>query len=334
MSIIRFYEINTDLVKNAHFLVRDLEDRSKNCRYVAAKLSDGESTVVVNMFNPDKTDSQGLTVSMLEAMGIKNDCIIETDIKKNERFYNVSDWKLNTDPSVTKKDFARSAPIDADEAYNWIVAKVKEADANPDCVGPYKSLSHLTLNLLEKNREAFKNGSAAVFMHHNFIGGLIFHTYRMLSLAIKTCETYGTLDKELLVCGTVLHDIGKVSSLATDEVGDSSMTVEGRLLEHAMIGYMMIHDEAQKNLYNPEKILMLEHMIASHHGKLEYGAATTPAFPEAQMLHLIDMMDSRMNMFEIAYKEQEPGTVSEKKVWGLEESHIYKPSYYDEDVAE
>ena len=89
----------------------------------------------------------------------------------------------------------------------------------------------------------------------------------------------------------------------------------------------MIHDAAKSESYNPEKIVMLEHMIASHHGTKEWGAITIPAFPEAQMLHLIDMIDSHMNMFEEAYKDQLPGTISEKPIFGLEKSHIYKPSY-------
>ena len=87
----------------------------------------------------------------------------------------------------------------------------------------------------------------------------------------------------------------------------------------------MVHDEAKEGMYDPEKIMMLEHMLASHHGKKEWDAITTPAFPEAMMLHIIDLADSRMGMFEEAYKEQDVGTLSDEKIYGLENSYIYKP---------
>ena len=70
----------------------------------------------------------------------------------------------------------------------------------------------------------------------------------------------------------------------------------------------MVEEAAKSGIYHAEKLQMLEHMIASHHGKKEWDAITTPAFPEAEMLHLIDMIDSRMNMFEEAYKGQNAGT--------------------------
>ena len=89
----------------------------------------------------------------------------------------------------------------------------------------------------------------------------------------------------------------------------------------------MVEEAAKSGIYHAEKLQMLEHMIASHHGKKEWDAITTPAFPEAEMLHLIDMIDSRMNMFEETYKGQNAGTISQDKVFGLENSYIYKPLY-------
>ncbi len=326
MSIVKFYEVKTETISNAHFLITKLVDKSKNCRFVAATLFDGETEKSVNLFNPNRSDPEGLTVSKLEQMGITEDSILETSICKNGEYYNASDWKANTDSSVTKADFVHMAPVNIEETYEWILNTVKSVDSNPSNVGPYKSLSYLAVQLLEKNKDAIKNSSAAVMMHHNFIGGLIYHTYRMLSLALKACDTYTNLDKELLICGTAIHDIGKICSLETSEVGTATITIEGLLLDHAVIGIEMVNDETKKNLYNPEKILMLKHMIASHHGRKEWDAIVTPSIPEAEMLHLIDMIDSRMNMFEEAYKGQECGSISDAKVFGLENSYIYLPN--------
>ena len=328
MSIVKFYEIKEEKVKGAHFVVAQMDDKIGKCRYVAMKLFDGEATKNVNVFNPNRGAPEGLTVSMLEAMGISKNSIIETDIVKNGDFYNVENWKLYTGNEITKADFVHIAPIDAEDTYNHIISIVNGVDSNPECLGPYKSLSHLTIHMLEANKEAFKTGSAAVTMHHDFISGLIYHTYRMVLQALRLCEVY-EVDRELLVCGTVLHDIGKISSLNTDEIGVATMTTEGRLLDHALVGIMMVQDETRNNSYNPEKIMMLQHMIASHHGKKEWDAITTPAFPEAELLHLIDMIDSRMNMFEEAYKGVESGALSTDRVYGLENSSIYKPSYVE-----
>ena len=321
-KIAKIYTLEVGIAKELTLLVTKLTDKFKKNGdpFVAVELFDGAKTITISFF--DKT------VPMLETEGIVVDAILKVVVtRQSNGFYNQSGYRLNDDLSITKADFKHMAPIEPETNFAWLIEQVKAVDSNPECIGPYRSLSYLTQELLKANEEAFKHSSAAVTMHHNFLSGLLYHTVRMVSMAERTCETYKALDKELLICATALHDIGKVSCYATDDIGESEITVEGRLLDHAVVGIMMIHDEAKKNLYNPEKIQMLEHMLASHHGKKEWDAITTPAFPEAEMLHLIDMIDSRMNMFEEAYKGQLPGTISEEKVYGLENSYIYKSSY-------
>lgn len=320
MSIVKFYEIKEEPVKGAHFLVKQLVNKRKNVDYVAVTLFDGQTSQSVNFFK-----GGGLYVPMLEEMGIVEDSIIETDIKKAGDYYNVENWKLYTDSSITRADFIHMAPIDPEETYDRIIEEVKKVDSNPEEIGSYKSLSFLTIKILDSNKETFKRSSAAEKMHHNFLSGLIYHTYRMLLQALRLCEVYDYVDKELLVCGTVLHDIGKIISLETDDIGWADTTPAGRLLDHALVGVMMIQEENLKNNYDQEKIMMLQHMIASHHGKKEWDAITPPAFPEAELLHHIDMIDSRMNMYEETYKGMDPGTLSSDRVYGLEKSYIYKP---------
>lgn len=327
-KIKKIFNMVVDQLTDMTLMVVDVKDRgpaASGSPYVTADLFDGQKKVPVNFFEN--------TVETLAKQGLVEDAIISIKLRKtigksaNSFYYNQEGWALNTNPTITAADFKHMAPINPDTNFDWLIEQVKAVDSNPDCIGPYKSISYLTQELLKENEEAFKRSSAAVTMHHNFLSGLLYHTVRMVSMAERTCETYKSLDKELLICATALHDIGKVSCYDTKDVGESEITVEGRLLDHAVVGIMMIHDASKKNLYNPEKIQMLEHMLASHHGKKEWDAITTPAFPEAEMLHLIDMIDSRMNMFEEAYKGQLPGTISEEKVYGLENSVIYKPSY-------
>ena len=304
--------------KELTLMVSSLTDRSAKTGkpYVAAELSDGTKTIKVNFFD-ENTNS-------LSDKGMVKGAIIRVNLSKKDGFFNQEGWCLNNDPTITVRDFVKAAPIDPDKNYGWLLEQVKNVDTYTG-VGPYKSIAQLTLKLLKENEEDFKKSSAAVEMHHNFLSGLLYHTVRMVAMAIKLCEVYTSLDRELLVCATALHDIGKVNCYETSDVGDASVTIRGRLLDHSVSGIMMINEAVGTDLYNSEKIEMLEHMIASHHGKLEWGAVVTPAFPEAEALHLIDMMDSHINMFELAYDGQEQGTVSDTKVFGLENSYIYKP---------
>ena len=320
-KITKIYTLEVGVARELTLLVTKLTDKftKKGDPFVAVELFDGIKAITISFF--DKT------ISMLETEGIVVDTILKINVtRQSNGYYNQNGYRLNDDSLITKADFKHMAPIDPEENFTWLMNHVKEVDSNPDCIGPYKSLSHLTQEVLKANEEAFKRSSAAITMHHNFLSGLLYHTVRMVALADRTCDIYSGLDKELLICATALHDIGKISCYATTDLGEAEITVEGRLLDHALVGIMMIHDAAKMNCYNPEKIQMLEHMLASHHGMKEWDAITTPAFPEAEMLHLIDMIDSRMNMFEEAYKGQLPGTLSEEKVYGLENSYIYKCS--------
>ena len=281
-----------------------LKERTKKSGnpYVAVHLFDGIKEITVNFFD--------WTQERLAEKGIEKNSIIKIRLTKQENgYFNQNGFGPNDDPDVTEADFKHMAPIDPDEAFDWLLDQVKSlkpGDSAP--ASPYQSIAELTVGLLKRNADAFKRSSAAITMHHNFLSGLLYHTQRMVSMALKACETYPALDKELLVCGTALHDIGKVTCYETQNVGKSEITVTGRLLDHAVVGILMVEEAAKSGIYHAEKLQMLEHMIASHHGKKEWDAITTPAFPEAEMLHLIDMIDSRMNMFEEAYKGQNAGT--------------------------
>ena len=196
------------------------------------------------------------------------------------------------------------------------------------------SLTALTVRLISKNSKAFSSSSAAKSMHHNLMGGLLYHTYRMVKAAYSVCDIYTTLNRELLVCGTALHDIGKIEELSTSELGAANYTPDGRLFGHALIGIEMIDkmvaeadSAAGRETYNREDVRLLKHLIASHHGTLEWGAITLPAVPEAMVLHNIDMIDSRMYMYEEGLASTKPGSVSDyiNGIAGDGRSTIYRP---------
>jgi len=140
----------------------------------------------------------------------------------------------------------------------------------------------------------FKTAPAAKKMHHAYIGGLLEHTLSMALLADRIDGHYSGVDRDLLLAGVVVHDIGKVKEFDYKYAIDYSD--EGRLLSHIVIGVRMLEEKIEMIDAFPEKLaLLLKHMIVSHHGSLEFGSPEPPKTIEAVLLHFIDEIDSKMN---------------------------------------
>ncbi len=315
-NITKIYSLEENVEKTMVLMVTGVTDKGyskKNEPYAAVELFDGEQKIPVHFFRESE--------ETLAGKGVVKNAILKIALTLRGGYYNQSRWEINDDFNITENDFKKIAPIDIEQTFGWLIDKVKRVEK----VGPYRSISSLTQEILETYQNEYKYSSAAVSMHHDYIGGLLYHSARMVSLAGNICDTFRSIDKELLVCAAALHDIGKIKCYYTDDIGNASITQDGRFFDHALTGIIMIRDIAQKNQYDPERIQMLLHCIAAHHGKAEWNAIATPAFKEAELLFLIDYMDSRVEMYDNAYKGQQPGTISEKRVYGLGNNTIYKP---------
>lgn len=138
-----------------------------------------------------------------------------------------------------------------------------------------------------------KRAPAAMSMHHAFIGGLLEHVVSLLGLADAICAHYRELDRDLVVTGVILHDIGKIEELRYARAID--YTTEGRLLGHITIGAMLIRKKIDAIPDFPKALAVLvEHLILSHHGSLEFASPTVPQTREALALHFLDDLDSKM----------------------------------------
>ncbi|MBL7179865.1 MAG: HD domain-containing protein [Pseudomonadota bacterium] len=139
----------------------------------------------------------------------------------------------------------------------------------------------------------FKTAPAAKKMHHAYLGGLLEHTLSMATLAEKIAGHYSGIDRDLLIAGAMLHDIGKTRELEYTFKIDYSD--QGRLLSHIVIGLEMIEAKLSKIIDFPEeRKLLLKHMIVSHHGTQEFGSPEPPKTVEAVLLNYIDEMDSKV----------------------------------------
>jgi 3'-5' exoribonuclease len=139
----------------------------------------------------------------------------------------------------------------------------------------------------------YKAAPAAKTIHHAFRGGLLEHVLSLCGLAKLTAGHYPTVDLDLLIAGVVLHDIGKIYELSFER--GFSYTAEGQLLGHIPIAIRMISDKLRPFPDFPVPLRnLVEHLVLSHHGKLEFGSPKVPVFPEALLLHYLDDMDSKM----------------------------------------
>lgn len=171
---------------------------------------------------------------------------------------------------------------------------------------------------LEKAGDAIRYFPAAQKLHHAEKGGLLHHTSTMLRLADAICQIYPTLDSDLLAAGVILHDLCKMSEMRSDEMGVvTDYTAEGLLLGHLVQGVSEIQAVCDEVGVDAELKLMLSHMILAHHDLPEYGSPKPPMFPEAEILHEIDLMDARMYEMNYALKSAQPGGFTER-IWSLD----------------
>ncbi len=208
------------------------------------------------------------------------------------------------------------APIDAQEAMAQLRALV-ESISDED----YRAVSLL---LLDRHAERLMTIPAGKSMHHAFRGGLLMHTCSMLRLADFLAALYAdTVDRSLLLSGTLLHDIGKEREFTLSPLGlVTEYSLSGQLLGHLVLGAQEVMQAAQELGLPEEKTVLLGHMLVSHHGEPEYGAAVRPACAEAELLSFIDRIDSRMEICRTALEETPVGAFSER-LYAMEGRRIY-----------
>jgi 3'-5' exoribonuclease len=141
--------------------------------------------------------------------------------------------------------------------------------------------------------EKFKTAPAAKTIHHAWIGGLLEHVLSLATLAKFTAAHYPGVDADLLLTGVILHDIGKIDELTYDR--GFGYSDEGQLVGHILIGLRMVDDKVRQVPGFPPKLkLLVEHLVASHHGEFAYGSPKVPATLEAMLLHHLDNLDSKV----------------------------------------
>lgn len=229
---------------------------------------------------------------------------------------------IRSEDNILIEDFIEKAPIEALKMYEYIMSVVEDFDNT--------YLKYIVTTVLEDNKEKLLYYPASKIVHHDIYSGLMYHIYRMLKNAEKLVDIYDGVYKDLLFAGIILHDIGKLRELNANNLAlVEDYTKEGSLLGHMIQGIKMINKVCEQ-LSVPEEIcLMLEHIIASHHGREEYGAIKKPMILEAELVHHLDMIDSRIYQFNKKIKDIDVGEFSERELF-LDKRQIYKHNIFKE----
>lgn len=177
---------------------------------------------------------------------------------------------------------------------------------------------NMALTLLDRYKDLFCCVPAAKSVHHAFRYGLLMHTYFMMCHANFMANFYTFVNRDLLLCGTFCHDIAKIKEYEFSPMGlVNDFTVEGHLLGHLYMGAQEIAETAKTINMPAEKSMLLQHMLLSHHGKPEFGAAVVPKTAEAQLLSMIDDLDAKMELFREALDGAEPGMTDTVRPLGV-----------------
>ncbi len=225
------------------------------------------------------------------------------------------------DDGIRMEDFVPSADYSGEAMYDYIF----------DTVSRFENvqLKKLTMTILEQNKSEILYWPAAFKLHHAIRGGLLYHTLSILKMAEAMCKIYPSLEKDLLFSGVILHDIAKIEEFDVSETGVvSGYTVEGSLVGHLVRGAMNIEKIGEELGIDKELLMLVEHMVLSHHGEPEFGAAVRPMFLEAEILSQLDLMDARIYEISQAVSETEAGGFTPRQ-WALDNRKLYNHGLKD-----
>lgn len=196
--------------------------------------------------------------------------------------------------------FQQSSRFDPEQMFAELVAIAKEQIQD-------EPLRRLVVDILEENRDELLTLPAAMKHHHAWVGGFLEHVLNVTRSCVYFAEKYADLypdlqppiDKDLVIAGGMLHDIGKLRELAPTLTG-AEYTASGALIGHILQGRDIVREMATGREIDPEKLLRLEHLIVAHQRLPEWGAPKPPMTPEALIVHYADDLDAKLNMMILA----------------------------------
>lgn len=222
---------------------------------------------------------------------------------------------VNENDGVSVTDFVPTAEYSGEMMLGQvmnIIASVQDDD-----------LKDLTYALVREREQELLFWPAAFKLHHAMRGGLLYHTLSIIRLAETVCRLYPAVDRDLLMCGAIVHDLCKIDEFNISSAGlATGYSVRGELLGHLVMGAMKIEEKAKELDIDPEKAMLLEHMVISHHGQPDFGAAVRPMFLEAEILSQLDTLDATVYEITDAVGDVSGGDFTGRQ-WALDNRKLF-----------
>lgn len=222
---------------------------------------------------------------------------------------------VNDNDGVSVADFVPTAEYSGEMMLGLvmnIIAAVKDEE-----------LKNLTYALVKEREKDLLFWPAAFKLHHAIRGGLLYHTLSIIKLAEGVCKLYPAVDKDLLMCGIIVHDLCKIDEFEISSAGlASGYSVRGELIGHLVMGAMKIETKAKELGISQETAMLLQHMVISHHGEPDFGAAVRPMFLEAEILSQLDTLDATVYEIASATAEVKIGEFTGRQ-WALDNRKLY-----------
>lgn len=211
-------------------------------------------------------------------------------------------------------DFVFKSPISKDDLRNNIQEGINMIEN--------QNIARIVSGMLNYYANAVYEYPAASKIHHNFIGGLATHVSGMLKLGAAIASIYPSVNRDYLIGGIIVHDLGKIEEFTSPIMTEYS--ISGKLLGHiSIVDSRLLQIGKELNLEDSEELLLLRHMVLAHHGQYDYGSPMRPATLEAELLYMIDNIDAKVNILEKALDEIEEGEFT-GKLFALDNRVFYK----------
>lgn len=297
--------------------VSDLEEKttSSGDAYISFKLFDQKEKMDVRIWRTKMDQIVEADIKNGSFVVAKGKCQL---FREKKQFSVDSDGKIclrlvTDDDHIDSTEYIPSAPMSPDEIRSFIENTISEIEDSE-----IRSFVH---NIFQDHGEELIRMPASKNVHHDYKNGLGYHITRMLSSATALRSVYkNQVNFDWVIAGVILHDIGKIKCYQTTDIGSpEDYTLENSLIGHIPMGLLLIEpyelEETKKNV--------IRHLLLSHHGRPEFGAIVPPMFIEAEILHMIDMMDAKITIMEVELDKLQVGEVSDR-IWSLDRARILK----------
>lgn len=294
------------------YLLESVEKRKTNNGndYLSIKISDNSGDIDAKLWSVSKEHIQQLKSGAFA--NVTGDIIKYRDTLQMK----IDTIEIMDENKVNKDDFIKKAPFNSEDLRLELQNYLYQIDD--------RIINTIVSQLLKKYQEEIMTYPAAAKIHHAYQGGLLYHIVSMLKLAEAIIKLYPQLDKNYLYAGVILHDLGKVEELSGAFA--TEYTLKGKLVGHIPIIASQIEHVAQSiGEAESEQVILLIHIVLSHHGKLEYGSPVLPLTREAEVLTFIDNLDARMETLNRELSSVEEGEFTQR-IFSLDNRAFYKPN--------